>query len=214
MSLSGDGLCKARVVCHGFNEYDDRQSHLAHCTYLRRGESEEYNFEFPVPGYETDKVNFRFVAGGVIPPEQSLSDDQVALIRAKFPEGVVNKPLLESQDGNNQLTLDRVVSAVVQGSVNAVRRSLESSPYLQDTILLGVEPWDAPPSHQISNEWEEEEVPLLLSSAKTGADVNAANLDGRTSLMEAALWGRLENVEVLLSRLRQIFEREYQGTTI
>ncbi|RYC79446.1 hypothetical protein BFJ63_vAg17670 [Fusarium oxysporum f. sp. narcissi] len=50
--------------------------------------------------------------------------------------------------------------------------------------------------HMAACEMHPEMVKLLLDF---GADPNARTVDGRTPLMEAAIWGRLENVKCLLS---------------
>lgn len=89
----------------------------------------------------------------------------------------------------------------------------------QEIFVLGVESWEDPydPSsddeatnseprrsvdtsgkttlHTAACEAYPEMVELLITR---GADVNATDLDGRTPLMEAALWGRVENAKLLL----------------
>ncbi|KAM0351019.1 hypothetical protein ACHAPU_002797 [Fusarium lateritium] len=43
---------------HGFRGYDNHQPRLSHCIRRRHGGSEEYNLEFPIPGYEIDNFHF------------------------------------------------------------------------------------------------------------------------------------------------------------
>ncbi|KAF1848047.1 uncharacterized protein K460DRAFT_364045 [Cucurbitaria berberidis CBS 394.84] len=48
---------------------------------------------------------------------------------------------------------------------------------------------------------------------KNGAELHAANLDGRTALMEASLWGRLDNVGVLLKGETNRRQRDREGNS-
>ncbi|KAF4921543.1 Protein PhlB [Colletotrichum fructicola] len=115
-----------------------------------------------------------------------------------------------------------VVSDLVEGRVEAVRGYLESSPDA-DIFLHGVEAHRVPqlddydfdsisrednekPENKIhvtgntalhcaACEKSDDMVRLLLQK---GAKPNVLNAAGRSPLMEAALWGRLRNVELLL----------------
>ncbi|KAF6793435.1 hypothetical protein CSOJ01_13906 [Colletotrichum sojae] len=120
--------------------------------------------------------------------------------------------------------IDEVVSALVEGRVGEVRSYLESSKDA-DILLHGVEAHSVPQLddsdsysdgstdgtkplddeivqvtgntalHFAACEASYEMVRLLLQK---GANPDAVNMDGRVPLMEAALWGRLRNVELLL----------------
>ncbi|TDZ32369.1 Itaconate transport protein [Colletotrichum spinosum] len=113
--------------------------------------------------------------------------------------------------------IDLVVSAMLQGHVEAVRQYLESSKDA-DILLHGVQASKAPQFgdsgsrsnsldavdshitgetalHLAACEAYREMVQLLLEK---GADPNARDVSGQVPLMRAAFWGRLENVKVLL----------------
>jgi ankyrin repeat protein len=115
------------------------------------------------------------------------------------------------------------MSAMIRGNVEYVRQYLDDSAE-SDIFLHGVEAWgihcpdnDNDPNDDDANSLSpnEEHVQIPGKTAlhfaacemypqvlelllERGADPNAADVHGRVPLAEAALWGRLENVQVLL----------------
>jgi hypothetical protein len=81
------------------------------------------------------------------------------------------------------------------GDVERVKHYLETSPD-KSIFLHGKDTNGDTCLIMASRERTPAMVSLLLEN---GAEVNASNYNGRTALMEAALWGRLETVEILLS---------------
>lgn len=181
----------------------------------------------PHVGYEIDKQNFRFVAGEALASDDSiLPDDQAERLRHYFKDQVERKPKWTCATETKKVfqdfslrTIDTVVAEMVHGNVSYVRKYLETSTEAR-TFLHGVESWtrllsemsddeagEADPTktavetsgttalHMAACEQYPEMVDLIISE---GADVNAADINGRTPLMEAALWGRLQNVQMLL----------------
>ncbi|KAF3768505.1 hypothetical protein M406DRAFT_250626 [Cryphonectria parasitica EP155] len=148
--------------------------------------------------------------------------------RKKWTEATEKVHISEADSGlPGGYTIERiidVVSALVQGRVGEVRNYLESSKDA-DILLHGVEAHSVPQLdgsdsysdgstdgtkslddeivqvtgntalHFAACEASYEMVRLLLQK---GANPDAVNMDGRVPLMEAALWGRLRNVELLL----------------
>ncbi|OBT60333.1 hypothetical protein VE03_10341 [Pseudogymnoascus sp. 23342-1-I1] len=112
-----------------------------------------------------------------------------------------------------------VTSAMIRGKVESVRQYLDDSAE-SDLFLHGVEAWDIyrPSNDDDTNDSCRPGEENVQTSGKTalhfaacemypqvlelllqrGADPNAADVHGRVPLVEAALWGRLENVQVLL----------------
>ncbi|KAH0423709.1 hypothetical protein CcaCcLH18_12005 [Colletotrichum camelliae] len=148
--------------------------------------------------------------------------------RKKWTEATEKVHISEADSGlpggYTRERIDEVLSALVEGRVEEVRNYLESSKDA-DILLHGVEAHSVPqpddsdsysdgstggtksPVEQIVEvtgntalhlaacEASYEMVRLLLQK---GAKPDAVNKDGRVPLMEAALWGRLRNVELLL----------------
>ncbi|KAH7117170.1 hypothetical protein B0J13DRAFT_395654, partial [Dactylonectria estremocensis] len=158
--------------------------------------------------------------GAYVPQDKVLSDDEADRLRAAFKERIETKPkwtdAVETELIFDDFSLRRIVNAtsqMVMGKLKYIREYLETSPDAE-IFLHGVESWEFP-QHHSSEEDEDGEaasakdnvvktsgttalhmaaceayppmVELLLSK---GADANAADVDGRTALMEAALWGR------------------------
>ncbi|KAF5551312.1 ankyrin repeat-containing protein [Fusarium mexicanum] len=210
-----------KIHQHGFTGYDvDQQHRVAHCSY-RFPRDRTYRFNFPSNGFEIDRNNFYFVPGGVSLPEQTPRD-QLENLKTRFGEAVDAKPLWGDAGGAQREEMDRIVSNMVRGVLEPLLEFLTDNrgTLIHSTFLNGVESWDSPPdthSHE-DDEGEDEYTQSRPTSGKTvlqlaacesypevvrlllkeGADVNSADLDGRTPFMEAALWGRLENVELLL----------------
>ncbi|KAK1958637.1 hypothetical protein LY78DRAFT_591730 [Colletotrichum sublineola] len=148
--------------------------------------------------------------------------------RKKWTDATEKAHISEADSGlPGGYNIDRiveVVSALVQGKVGEVRDYLESSKDA-DILLYGIEAYPVPQLddsdsysdggtdgikppgdenvqttgntalHLAACEASYEMVQLLLQK---GANPDAVNMDGRVPLMEAALWGRLRNVELLL----------------
>lgn len=179
------------------------------------------------PGYEIDKERFRFITGdGLVNQEDLVPSDQIERLRRLFRERVDKRAKWTS--ATEKLTIfedfsikviDSVVSEMVRGNVRYVRTYLETSSEAH-VFLHGVESWLGLPSdlsvsddddahstqpkdytsgatalHMAAAEQYPEMIRLLITK---GADVDAADVNGRTPLMEAAFWGRLENVQILL----------------
>jgi len=120
--------------------------------------------------------------------------------------------------------LDVVMSAIIRGNVEYVRQYIDDSAEC-DIFLHGVEAWDihcpnndGNPSDDNANHSRSPDAEHVQIAGKTalyfaacemypqvlelllqrGADPIAADVHSRVPLTEAALWGRLENVQVLL----------------
>lgn len=99
--------------------------------------------------------------------------------------------------------IDKVISNCILGEVMAVKTYLNTASADEQDILLhgkddktnGRTALIYAATEQSSRHYEDTMVSLLL---KRGAEVNATNFDGRTALMEAALWGRADNARLLL----------------
>ncbi|KAF4446968.1 Ankyrin repeat-containing protein [Fusarium austroafricanum] len=205
----------AELHHHGFVGYDQNQLRVSHCDNRlpRRGEiSDEYQIRFPSHHFEIDKDNLFFVAGGARLPEKAPREE-IDLLRARFREAVDRKVFWVDFPEDIVEKLDTMLGNVVLGDISSARKFLTTILPLHDIFLNGVESWKHPLSEgeegttqpretsgkavlqYASCEKYPEIVKLLLDE---GADVNAADLEGRTALMEAAYWGRLENVQHLL----------------
>jgi hypothetical protein len=92
------------------------------------------------------------------------------------------------------LKIKYAVSSLVRGNKTWLREYLDSSS--EATLFLqGVDHMGNTALHLAACEGWPEMVGLLL---RYNIDINPANAEGRTPLMETALWGRLDNVFLLL----------------
>ena len=185
----------------------------------------EYEFIFPIDesselvGYEIDKGRACFVNTGLqIGQGESLhssENDECELadlfrstmnLSATEPK---SRPVLSLYNDSREfetITLPnsdtfeqkRILSAIsdcILGNLHATNQYLSTSAETK-LFLHGKTETGNTTLVMAAAERSHEMVSLLLQH---GADVNAINNDGRTALMEAALWGRVESVEALLN---------------
>ncbi|KAJ9628821.1 hypothetical protein H2203_002724 [Taxawa tesnikishii (nom. ined.)] len=221
-----------KVHRHGLPEYEERprseeqnrygeQRRVAHCgTKLGRYDSNEYSLVFPLgsdtifPAYEIDKLRVLYVKAG------ARHDTDVADLfhRAmhieeppKFGDATETRQVEGEVDGKREMhglkVIDDAVAACVTGDVKNVKRFVENSKDAR-IFLQGVD--------------ESNNTALLLAAAEESSDmvkflidkrchVNARNNEGCTPLMQAALWGRLDNVILLLEAEARPFEKDNEG---
>ncbi|KAL4754143.1 hypothetical protein BDW72DRAFT_200895 [Aspergillus terricola var. indicus] len=173
-----------------------RTSRVPHCAFATRP---PYNCTFPAD-YEIGKPKARFEESDDEASLLSLLSNLASLDTKKEVsfDYSTEKITIQSED-QEPFTQRRILHAIAdccRGHVGQVKNYLETTPdksiFLQgkdakgDTCLI-----------KASREQTPAMVSLLLGN---GAEVNASNQNGRTALMEAALWGRLETMEILLSR--------------
>ena len=205
---------------HGMSgNYPSRNTRVAHCPPIL-DLPDRYRLRFPfdnaagVVGYWIHKQKKRFYAVGVEPEPEEISDLSDALdsqLRVHdddeapstlLESGTEEETLSIANDATGeeiswtQKTITAAVSHSVLGHEGEVRQVLYTSTdahllvsgkgYYGDTVLS-----------MVAAERYPRMVTLFLDH---GARINSRNDQGRTPLMEAALWGRAGNVMILLAR--------------
>lgn len=218
---------------HGFAGYMGQQFRASHCMF-GTGETTHYQFAFPFDvkagevWFFVDKRNavYRRIGaqeqpqtGYVAPRNPGLSQSE----RPRMDDG--NETY--AGDGSDQnfrklceyLGMDpesetyecprivKAVSSMVTGDEAFVTEYLKSSKETH-IFLRGVDHKGDTALHLAAVECYPGIVRLVLEN---GADVDAVNSVGRTPLMEASLWGRVENVIVLLEYGADARSRDQDG---
>ncbi len=205
---------------HGLNSYASG-SRTSHCA-----PGGSYIYYFPVDerngqvAYEIDKLKARFV--NVCTPQDLHEDldEEEQLEREVYSKVTISddstkeseaakKMVPTGSEGDQDCQQKRFTVAVsdcVNGQVAQVREYLDNSPdawnflhgrrYSGNTTLI-----------LASIEKSSDMVSLLLDH---GSNINAINHDGRSALMEAALWGRLHNVKLLINQGANKSLRDYK----
>ncbi|KAL2784998.1 DYW family of nucleic acid deaminases-domain-containing protein [Aspergillus keveii] len=194
---------------HGFVSYESGWR-VPHCGLPRPS----YRYSFPA-AYEIDKAKARFVNISAGPDSDDDSDDSVSLpdqfsnldlsnttnesrrVEVSFDDSREKVTIsLEDEEPFDTSRILFAMSACVTGNTHEVNDYLETSS--EKSIFLGGRNRDGDTTLiMAARERSTSMVRLLLDH---GSDVNATNDNGRTALMEASLWGRLETTETLLSR--------------
>lgn len=214
-----------KIHTHGFGKSYESVHRAAHCDSRAQLSYPSYEFKYPfsqIPettAYEIDKTNRRFVALDADPPQPepdlleegfaNLALNQkpaVALERWKDAVETITidrtdtilRRLQEAFGGDETFTMKRIDHVSSQmicfGAANYVREYLDSSPESR-IFLHGVDDDGNSALWSAACERFPVVVELLLDR---GANADFQNKNGRTPLMEAALWGRCENVKHLL----------------
>ena len=222
---------------HGFGKSYKSTHRVSHCS--KRFGSSSYYFKYPFSSsppestaYEIDKVNKRYVALFASPPQAEqdllvgalagLEVDQKSTITLSKWEDAQETIVIDDSDepfrrlrqffgGDPTFEMKRIdhifTRMSIFGDVDYVRAYLDSSPEARLFI------------HGVS---EDGETALLLAACEKypamvklllerGADSNFQTEEGRTPLMEAALWGRYENVKHLLGHGANKCIKDNQG---
>ena len=208
---------------HGLDSYASR-SRVSHC-----GEGGSYRYYFPIDerthrvAYEIDKSKPRFINVCALQDLNEDSDEMEQLAydfssKTTIAGGSTNESssvnMYEAAQETVAIQLNdeafeekRIIIALsdcVRGRVAEIQQYLHDSPdalifiqgrdYKGDTTLI-----------MASREQTSAMVSLLLDH---GSNVNAVNSEGRSALMEAALWGRLDNAKVIIRRGADISLRD------
>ncbi|KAI8939285.1 hypothetical protein NX059_005111 [Plenodomus lindquistii] len=163
---------------------------------MARGEDDSHHSEYDERHLDESKMNIS-ATNARSEPSLSLYEDSAEL-----------ETITVSDDGDTfqQKKILRAISECVNGNINAVNQYLSTSSEKElflngrfesgDTTLIAA-----------AMEKSHEMVSLLLQH---GADANAINNHGRSALMEAALWGRIESVKALLHANADKGLRDYE----
>ena len=200
---------RGKIHRHGLGQSYDSVHRVSHCD--TGAALRSYSFKYPFSqdpewtAYEIDKVNKRYVALGASPPqpEQDLLagafagmklDSKAAIMLPSWKDATETVII----DGDiEEKRIDLMASEMIRsGDVDYVREYLNSSPE-NHIFIHGVDVEGKTALHYAAREKYPAIVKLLL---ERGADPNHQTEEGRTPLMEAALWGRYENVEHLLQK--------------
>ncbi|KAI1817705.1 hypothetical protein GGS20DRAFT_599287 [Poronia punctata] len=217
---------------HGFTLKGKRTPHCA-----KPPPGDQYEFIFPIHedtglvGYEIDKRRGFFVnVGAQTKQAKHTSDDSDSAedelghvfgymnISATEPKLDLGLNLHEDSEetdtipfpGGEPFEQKRILSAIsdcVRGKVGAVSEYLSTSTEAK-LFLHGKDRNGDTTLIMAAAEESQEMVSLLV---RHGADVDAANNNGRSPLMEAALWGRVESVKVLLNAKADKLLRDNEG---
>ena len=192
-----------------------------HCNYHFALSFPSYRFAYPFSthegtvAYEIDKSAGCYVALGakaiareVEPLEKVLNELNLDADRKSWDhstemitigmEDETFRRLHQVFGGEHTYTLkrlDHVLSRMItDGDAGYVEKFIHTSPEA-DLLLLGTNEHGKSALHLAACEKYPTVTKLLLDH---GAKPNARDKDGRTSLMEAALWGRIDNINYLL----------------
>ncbi|KAF9883090.1 hypothetical protein FE257_004098 [Aspergillus nanangensis] len=202
---------------HSFVSYESGLR-TSHC-YLKRP---SYRYNFPI-AYEIDKVKARFVNINTVtdpeedPEEDPVEDpeDQTSLDNAFSNLALSNllngarqsaisfddsrELIMIPLEGKEPFEMRRILLAIsncVSGNIRQLQHYLKTS--AEKSIFLHGRNHDGDTSLIMASREKNADIVLLLLEHKS--EVNATNKSGRTALMEAALWGRLEITKILLSK--------------
>ena len=114
---------------------------------------------------------------------------------------------LPDGDTFEQKRIHFAISECIFGNLHAITQYLSTSTETK-VFLHGRNKTGNTNLITVAAEWNHEMVSLLLQH---GTDVNATNNDGRSALMEAALWGRIESVRALLKANADKCLRDREG---
>ncbi|KAI9763322.1 MAG: hypothetical protein M1840_000587 [Geoglossum simile] len=218
---------KSAVHRHGLNSYTSG-SRTSHC-----GGGGSYRYYFPVNeptgrvAYKIDKSKARFINVCALQDldEDSNEEEQLAnefsskatISGDSTTESASNIDMykaaqetvtikLDDDQADEQKSIFIAVSDCVMGRVSQIQKYLHNSSdasiflqgrdYSGDTTLI-----------MASREKSSDMVSLLLDH---DFNVNAVNHKGRSALMEAALWGRLDNTKLLMNRGADKSLRDYK----
>ncbi|KAL8918576.1 MAG: hypothetical protein Q9172_005366 [Xanthocarpia lactea] len=215
----------SKIHTHGFGASYTTISRVAHCNHSSDLSFPSYRFAYPFSGqdgttaYEIDKVTGFFVALGAKTSETETETMERALDKLNLnadgfsdrrswkdatemitidTEDESFRRLHEFLGGEDTLTLKRldyVVSRMLRsGDCKYVEDYIHTS-FEADIFLYGIDEEGNSALNLAACEKYPAMIKLLLDH---GADVDHQNKDGRSPLMEATLWGRIENVRYFL----------------
>jgi hypothetical protein len=225
-----------RTHHHHFTEDMYRCDHRR-CSDCKDTRSKVYELRFPFSettgeiGFYVDKSNGRYVAVGaqldphnnLLPAQDTGPGNRTPWFKRRKWEEAEEVYILDNTDegfrllkeilGGDEdetfecLKVEYAVGQLFGSNESWMKEYLDSSP--EATLFLqGVDSTGNTALHLAATEGCPEVVSLLL---RYEIDVNATNSEGRTPLMEAALWGRLDNVLLLVQSGADTEARDGRG---